>query len=258
MVLVIALCVAMPGAALAKGNVSFSSIKGKYTVASRANLTVTAWLHVKSSTADLSMHAPVVVQRKVGGKWRDILVVRPGSHGRFKFTLVRPHAGDYRVVYPGCRHYRPRAVHFDVSHGTSTTPLRSSVKLLPLLSVRDVSSMFFISSAKTDRRSLALIRPLWPVSFDIETSQSPEAMTGSNLTFRVSASITGATYTPVYSFPSGFGFGGKSSVYLTAAAPIFDPVSTDFYNYYRVDAVWNGNRFTRSGSASGIASMPVE
>lgn len=249
-VLVAALCVAVPSTALAKAKVSFSDVRGVYHVASGHNLTVTGRIHTSAKIKpDWSMHAPVVIQRSYHGAWKDVVVVRIASRGGFSATLRKPHSGEYRILYPGCNHCQPKHFHFDVRHGTRSTGLGYPIKLAPYLSIRNVSSMFFGSTPKSQRtRSLAMIAAQ-PVTFSVNTSQSPEAMTGYRLTFNVSASVTGVTYTPVYTSPSKLGFMGKQLVSLVATVPVFDPVSDDWYNYYKVRATWVGNGFTYPGSA---------
>ena len=127
------------------------------------------------------------------------------------------------------------------------------MKLPPLLSIDNLSSIFFGSRSKT--RTLSFLGN-WPITFSIETSQSPEAMTGSKLYFNVSASVTGATYTPVYVFPSPLFFSGKPSVSLVATVPTYDPASDQDFNYYKVSATWLGNRFTTPGTAVDVVVGP--
>ena len=248
-VLVAVLCLTLPGTALAKSKVSFSALRGAYHVASGANLTISGHMRTKRTSPNWSMHSPLVVQWKVNGVWRDVLVTRLGTRGNYRFTLVKPRAGDYRILFPGCRHYLPRTVHFDVRRGTSSTTVHAPVKLPPLLSIRNMSSFFFISRPNT--RTLTRLAG-FPVTFDVETSQSPEAMTGSKLYFNVAASVTGATYTPVYSFPSPLSFTGKPSVSLVATVPVFEPDSDQIFSFYKVTASWLGNRYTTPGTAVGV------
>lgn len=255
-VLVAALCFAAPNIALAKSKVSFSSIKRVYSIANGHNLTIRGHMGTKRGNPDWSMHAPVVVQWRVRGSWRDVRVSRLSSRGNYRFTLVKPHAGDYRVLYPGCSHYLSNNVRFDVRRGTRRTTLGHPAKLPPLLSVRNLSSVFFVSgeSSRSSRSVTSLGR--WPITFSVNTSQSPEAMTGYRLSYRVSASITGATYTPVYTFPSAVTFGGKQSISLVAVVPPYNYSADEYYNFYKVHVTWSGNRFTNSGSADAITEEP--
>lgn len=253
--LVLALCVALPGTALAKSRVSFSGVHGVYHVGSGHNLTVTGRIHTAAKAKpDWSMHAPIVIQRLYRGRWKDVVVVRIASRGGISARLRKPHPGDYRILYPGCNHYRSRHFHFDVRHGTHRTGLGYPVKLAPFLSVRNVSSMFLDATPKSQRTRSLTALSAQPVTFSVNTSQSPEAMTGYRLTFDVFASVTGVTYTPVYTSPSKLGFMGKQLTSLVATVPVYDPASDDFYNFYKVRATWVGNRFTYPGSAEATTS----
>jgi hypothetical protein len=61
-------------------------------------------------------------------------------------------------------------------------------------------------------------------------------------------SSTGATYTPIYTFPSPLSFNGKTNITLTSIIPAGMEFQT--FNYIRVVASWGGNRYTYPGVAS--------
>jgi hypothetical protein len=254
--LVAILCVALPSAALAKGkgSVSFNNIKGSYKVASGKSVTITGRVHGAPPAIKWSWHAPVIVQKKVKGVYKDVLVLALDGRGNFKFTLASPPRGDYRVYYPGCKHFRAGSKHFDIRKGTDDAVFGPSVKLDPMLSIRDMGVGFWNTSGGVTTRKLQGSYIPSALIFSVNTSQSPEVMIDPKLNYTVYASISGATYTPIYVFPSPLSFNGKTNITIMGVLPaVMLPANVlPFYNYIKVEATWGGNRYTAPGAANGV------
>jgi hypothetical protein len=233
----------MPGVALARGSVRFSSVKRSYTVSKGADLRVSGAVSSGRAVVDWSVHRPLIVQRLVRSSWKDLLVVTLGSNGKFAFTLPKPHSGDYRVLYPGCPHFAETAKCFDVHGGTSKTGVGSSAKLDPMLSLVGLHVTYGFTGSGSGRSVQGMSPLLVPLVVSVVTSQSPEAMAGYYLRYHVLASITGATYTPVFEFPSAVSFSGGHTLQLGAVVPSRD-ASNVWFSAYKVVATWGGNRFT--------------
>lgn len=259
--LAVVLCLAMPGAAFAKkGSVQLNSIGGHYDVAKGANLKIAGRLQGKPNAADWSVHAPVVLQRKVRGTWTDMIVVRTDSRGKFTFRLTKPHAGDYRIQYPGCSHYFAGAKCFDIRGGTCSTGVGRTVKLAPVLSVQNLSVARWTVGLKAAQERMESVGTvgLLPLTFDVVTGQSPESMGGFNLNYRVFGSTPGGGFVPLYAFPSPLSFNGHTIISLGALMPGWWTTAfpVERYTAYQVEATWAGNRFTTPGTATATLSGP--
>ena len=183
-----------------------------------------------------------------------MIVLRTDSRGKFTFRLTKPHAGDYRIQYPGCSHYFAGAKCFDIRGGTCSTGVTAAAKLPPLLSMR--AGMIFETSALSaeQRRALTADAGLRAIVFSVFTGQSPEAMTGFNLTYRVFASVSGDNYVPIYAFPSALSL-TNGGITLGQIVPRYvSSIPSNHYQSYKVEVSWAGNRFTAPGSASAIVN----
>ena len=255
-VLAVVLCLVMPGAAFAKkGSVQVNSVSGHYKVAKGANLKIVGRLRGAPQAADWSVHAPVVLQRKVKGVWKNLVVLRMDSRGNFTFRLTKPHAGDYRVLYPGCSHYNAGSKCFDICGGTCSTKVAATVKLPALLSIPRAAVIYAPDALSAEQRRVLTDRiDLQAIVFNVVTGQSPEAMTGFNLTYRVLASVSGDNYVPIYTFPSPLTF-TNGGILLSQIVPRHDSSSPpNYYRSYKVEVSWGGNGFTAPGSASAIVN----
>jgi hypothetical protein len=245
--LVCCMALALPGMALASlPHPKISGVHSVYVVNKGHNLTVTGLVTGKKSTKHWDEHAPFEVEKRVKGRWVDLMIFRPKSGGSFKFTLNRPPAGTYRVRYDGCEHYSFANDVFRIKGGTDG-PIKV-VKLDPALTVDGVQ----LVRRQPTSRQLAVTSevPTMALSATIHTGLPAEAMIGNHLTITALASLTGATYTVVWTNPAVTGFGGSTDI---TVSPIVVPQldgDGHWYNYFKVRADWGGNDYTNAGSAT--------
>ena len=239
------IAIALPAMAMASlPHPTFSGVKHTYIVKHGANLTVTGKVKGKASTKHWDQHAPFEIEKLVKGRWVDLLVFRPKANGKFKVTLRKPSHGTYRVRYDGCEHYSRASRVFHIKGGSAIKPIVES-KLDPQLSVTGVER----APLGTALKPQALDPVIWDFTAVVHTGLPAEAMAGTHLTITALGSISGATYTVVYTVPTPSGFSGSQAVTVgPIPVPINDGVS--YFSDIKIKADWAGNEFTNAGSAS--------
>jgi hypothetical protein len=244
-VLVACAVLLLPSIALAKDKLTIRGVGGVYVVAKGSSFKLTGSLKGNAHTKHWDQHVPLGLEKRVNGRWIDIAVVRPAKGGGFAFPMRRPSSGVYRVRYHGCNHYQAASRQFRIKGGTAgpTVPMKLDPKI-------SVDRVMLFGPPMTTRSVDGL-----PFQAHISTGQSAEAMAGDHLRVSALASISGATYTPVGSnlapaYIASTNFGGSTEI---TVGPIFaarqDADGTP-YNYYKIQADWDGNEYTNAGSAT--------
>lgn len=243
LVLALALCMVLPATAFAKGTVSYTGIKSKYYVAKGKNLTVTGRAWGKPAPRDWRDHWPFEIEKWNGKRWVDVTDYVPVTKaGNLKIKLIKPSAGLYRMHYDGCKHYYAASKKFRI-FSKNPVVVQPVAKLDPLLSV-DIADYQYIQGLSTQ----ALVDGFL-IQGHIHTGQSAEKMTGVNLQVTALASLSGATYTPVYTVPGTLSFNGTQDT-TPALLPVpWRDDNGNLFSYYKLRADWLGNEATNPGTA---------
>jgi hypothetical protein len=244
-ILVICALFALPGAALAKAHIQIHGVKSVYLVNYGANLTVNGRLTSKLSTKHWDKRR-LEIEYKRNGKWIDIIKFWPDSGGDFTFFLHNPPAGTYRVHFDGDWRY----------HHSNDVFVIKRPKVDPQLSVAR-PGLTEIDSTSLGARITETLRSqetdsasVWMLAAKVHTGLPAALMLGSHLHVSVLGSLSGATYTVVYTAPGTTSFGGSTDVTVGPyPVPRFDGAGNSFF-WYEFVAVWDGNAFTNPDSAT--------
>ena len=242
------LCLALPSTALAKGHVHFNGVKAVYAVAAGKNLKVVCTIHGDQGTTHWNDHGFFEIEKRVKGSWVDLTDdVKPSNSGKFSATLSKPSTGLYRVNFDGCEHFHAASKEFLIKRPKQVK------KLDPLLSVN--SAQILLPQASPANSSIVADSVATvPCVGVVHTGRSPSTMSGLHLRIQALASLSGATYTVVYTDPTLRGFSGSQNM---TAGPVPVPQrdsSGNWYSYFKIKAAWLGNAKTKPGSAT---SSPV-
>jgi hypothetical protein len=226
--LTLLLCLLVPSLALARGTTSLDGVSSTYTVVKGANLYVSGQIAGDPDASNWNRHPRLKIQRYYRGDWRTVAFVRPKAGGIFSAKLKKPFNGAYRVVFPGCVHYR--STHKDFS-----------VKYDPQLSI---STPTMTGEVWT----LARTYDKFVLSATVRSALSPSYLSGGYLTIRSYESTDGVNYDMVGTLPSSISFGrSNSAVVDNIVVPATDSYEK-LYRWYKVEAVWSGGKGTGPGS----------
>ena len=231
----IVLCLFAPGAALARGTVRLTGLDSGYTIVRGNNLTDWGQVVGNRNAADWSDHGAVQLQHRDDGKWKTISKIAPSKSGAFKFTLHKVAAGSYRVLFPGCEHYKASNRDFVVKYSPQLT--MGALSMWSDVRASNIGRLWFALQAR------------------VASGLPAKYLTRGVLTYRSFASTDGVNFFPQIVDPaSGISFGGSNSINM---APLLvrdtNTLEVDFIRSFKIQVYWSGNAYTAPGSVLSSA-----
>ena len=224
---VVALCLIMSGVAMAKGTVGFTGVKATYTVVRGYGLGVTGKVVGSTPVYDWNYHAPIKLDRYVGGHWNVLTSVLPKPDGTFTFSLFKPATGTYRVRFPGCEHFCENSRSFVIKYNPQISVQARAISVYDIVE-RDLNAQVEIG---------AVVTSMLPASY-LKTGYLTMRCFGTTET-----TPTAAGYKLVSTMPSRYSFGGGWVARILVYAP-FRQSGDHIYKWYKVQTMWSGNGLT--------------
>jgi len=225
---VVALCLIMSGVAMAKGTVGFTGVKATYTVVKGTGLIVTGKVVGSTPVYDWNYHAPIKLDRYVGGHWNVLTSVLPKPDGTFTFSLFKPATGTYRVRFPGCEHFCENSRKFVIKYNPQLSVTGSALSFIDRV-VGSADPMVIIGATVISRL---------PASY-LQTGYMTVRTFGTTET-----TPTAAAYKLLTTMPSRYSFAGFAQ---TRIVPIYAPFADSgdhIYRWFKVQLMWSGSGVT--------------
>jgi hypothetical protein len=232
--LTLLVCLLVPSLAVARGTTKITDVNTAYTVVKGGNLRVSGKVVGSPNATNWNRHPRLKVQRLIRGSWRTVAYVHPKAGGSFSARLKKPTAGSYRILFPGCEHYRSRAQRF-------------SVKYDPLLSIGTPVQTGMIRPLNVDYDSV--------VAVTVRSALPARDLLGGYLTIRTWASMDGVTYDLVGTVANPVAFGRANSVVVGNIVVPRDRADGEVYEYCKIEAVYSGGSYT---SPATVMSTPCK